>query len=148
MRLPFEVDLGAREEAAVDLVSARFDGARALLVEDNELNAEIAQFMLEQHGLNVTWVENGQLAVDALAADPTGFDVVFMDIMMPVLDGLAATRKVRGELGCEVPIFAMTANAFADDAELSLEAGMNEQLTKPLKEDEIVQALQKYLKRS
>ncbi len=101
--------------------------------------------MLEQHGLLVTWVENGQLAVDVLAKDSAAFDAVFMDIMMPVMDGLDATRAIREELHCNIPIFAMTANAFTDDAQRSLDAGMNEHLTKPLREEEIVLALYRHL---
>ncbi len=146
-RLPFEVDQEPEllAEECADCSDAMFEGARALLVEDNELNAEIATFMLEQHGLSVTWVENGQLAVDVLAKDSAAFDVVFMDIMMPVMDGLDATRAIREELYCNIPIFAMTANAFTDDAQRSLDAGMNEHLTKPLREEEIVLALYRHL---
>ena len=119
---------------------------RALLVEDNDLNAEIATFLLEEHGLTVTWVANGQLAVNELEAVPEAYDVVFMDIMMPVMDGLEATRAIRAELGSTVPVFAMTANAFIDDIQRSLDAGMDEHLTKPLREKDIVCALLRHVR--
>ena len=145
-RIPFEVaEESDCDERQADYAGVRFDGVRMLLVEDNDLNAEIATFMLERRGMEVTRVENGQLAVDALAACPSDYDVVFMDVMMPVMDGLAATREIRGSLGCDVPIFAMTANAFTDDVQRSLDAGMDEHLTKPLREDDIVKALLKHL---
>ena len=145
-RIPFEVAAESDfDERQADYSGVRFDGVRVLLVEDNDLNAEIAAFMLERRGMEVTRVENGRLAVDALAACPSDYDVVFMDVMMPVMDGLAATREIRGSLGCDVPIFAMTANAFTDDVQRSLDAGMDEHLTKPLREDDIVKALLKHL---
>ena len=145
-RIPFEVaEESDCDERQADYSGVRFDGVRVLLVEDNDLNAEIAAFMLERRGMEVTRVENGRLAVDALAACPSDYDVVFMDVMMPVMDGLAATREIRGSLGCDVPIFAMTANAFTDDVQRSLDAGMDEHLTKPLREDDIVKALLKHL---
>ena len=145
-RIPFEVAAESDcDERQADYSCVRFDGVRVLLVEDNDLNAEIAAFMLERRGMEVTRVENGRLAVDALAACPSDYDVVFMDVMMPVMDGLAATREIRRSLGCDVPIFAMTANAFTDDVQRSLDAGMDEHLTKPLREDDIVKALLKHL---
>ncbi len=147
-RLPFEVDSApAKAQEEVDYSGVMFDGVRVLLAEDNDLNAEIATFLLERHGMQVTWVENGQLAVGELATHPDAFDVVFMDVMMPVMDGLEATRKIRRELRCDVPIFAMTANAFIDDAQRSLDAGMNEHLTKPLREEDIVRALLSHVRR-
>ena len=145
-RIPFEVaEESDCDERQADYAGVRFDGVRMLLVEDNDLNAEIATFMLERRGMEVTRVENGRLAVDALDAGSSDYDVVFMDVMMPVMDGLAATREIRGSLGCDVPIFAMTANAFTDDVQRSLDAGMDEHLTKPLREDDIVKALLKHL---
>ena len=145
-RIPFEVaEESDCDERQADYAGVRFDGVRMLLVEDNDLNAEIATFMLERRGMEVTRVENGRLAVDALDAGSSDYDVVFMDVMMPVMDGLAATREIRGSLGCDVPIFAMTANAFTDDVQRSLDAGMDEHVTKPLREDDIVKALLKHL---
>ncbi len=150
-RIPFEVDLDSVAEAedeGADVSADRFDGVRTLLVEDNDLNAEIAKFLLENHGLVVDWVENGRLAVDALGKAPDAYDVVFMDVMMPVMDGLEAARRIRCELGWTGPIFAMTANAFADDAQRSRDAGMDEHLTKPLGEGDIVRALRRHVARS
>ena len=148
-RLPLEVDTEIREEPEkVDYSGIRFDGVKVLLVEDNELNAEIATFLLEQHGMEVRWMENGKEAVDELAANPNVYDVVFMDIMMPVMDGLEAAKAIRQELKQDVPIFAMTANAFIDDVQLSMDAGMEEHLTKPLREKDIIRALMKHVRKS
>ena len=148
-RLPMEVDTEIREEPEkVDYSGIRFDGVKVMLVEDNELNAEIATFLLEQHGMKVRWMENGKVAVDELAANPNVYDVVFMDIMMPVMDGLEAARAIRQELKQDVPIFAMTANAFIDDIQLSMDAGMEEHLTKPLREKDIIRALMKHVRKS
>ncbi len=145
-RLPAEVDPAQhREMDTVDYSSIRFDGVKALLAEDNDLNAEIAVFMLEQHGIQVKWVENGQQAVEEIRENPDTYDVVFMDVMMPVMDGLSAAAAIRTNLQNQVPIFAMTANAFTDDAQRSLDAGMNEHLTKPLTEKDIVRAMMKYV---
>ena len=148
-RLPMEVDTEIREEPEkVDYSGIRFDGVKVMLVEDNELNAEIATFLLEQHDMEVRWMENGKVAVDELAANPNVYDVVFMDIMMPVMDGLEAARAIRQELKQDVPIFAMTANAFIDDIQLSMDAGMEEHLTKPLREKDIIRALMKHVRKS
>ena len=148
-RLPLEVDTEIREEPEkVDYSGIRFDGIKVMLVEDNELNAEIATFLLEQHGMEVRWMENGKVAVDELAANPDVYDVVFMDIMMPVMDGLEAARAIRQELKQDIPIFAMTANAFIDVVQLSMDAGMEEHLTKPLREKDIIRALMRHVRKS
>ena len=111
-------------------------GKRILLVEDNELNAEIAKTVLEDVGALITRAENGQQALELFKEKPAGtFDVILMDLMMPVMDGYTATRKIR-ELECSdaktVPIIAMTANAFQEDAEKCIAVGMNAHLAKPL----------------
>ena len=111
-------------------------GKRILLVEDNELNAEIAKTVLEDVGALITRAENGQQALELFKEKPAGtFDVILMDLMMPVMDGYAATRKIR-ELersdAKTVPIIAMTANAFQEDAEKCIAVGMNAHLAKPL----------------
>ena len=113
-----------------------FKGLRALVVEDNELNAEIAKTVLEDDGALVTRVGDGQQAVELFKEKPTGtFDAILMDLMMPVMDGYTATRKIR-ELersdAKTVPIIAMTANAFQEDAEKCIAVGMNAHLAKPL----------------
>ena len=111
-------------------------GKRILLVEDNELNAEIAKTVLEDVGALITRAENGQQALELFKEKPSGtFDVILMDLMMPVMDGYTATRKIR-ELersdAKTVPIIAMTANAFQEDAEKCIAVGMNAHLAKPL----------------
>ena len=111
-------------------------GKRILLVEDNELNAEIAKTVLEDVGALITRAENGQQALELFKEKPAGtFDVILMDLMMPVMDGYTATRKIR-ELersdAKTVPIIAMTANAFKEDAEKCIAVGMNAHLAKPL----------------
>lgn len=111
-------------------------GKRILLVEDNELNAEIAKTVLEDVGALITRAENGQRALELFKEKPAGtFDVILMDLMMPVMDGYTATRKIR-ELersdAKTVPIIAMTANAFQEDAEKCIAVGMNAHLAKPL----------------
>ena len=147
--LPFEidhhhVDAVAAEPSAVDL-----HGKRALLAEDDDLNAEIAEFVLGNEGLTLQRVANGQEAVDAFAASAPGtFDMVFMDVMMPVMNGLDATRAIRAldrPDAATVPIFAMTANAFQDDERESLAAGMTAHLTKPLEIEKIREAIAKAL---
>jgi CheY-like chemotaxis protein/HPt (histidine-containing phosphotransfer) domain-containing protein len=109
--------------------------ARVLLVEDNPVNRQLAQKLLTMAGYRVETAENGQLALDALAAG--AFDIVLMDCQMPVLDGYAATRRIRelqraGRLPPRLPVVAMTANAMIGDREKCLDAGMDDYLTKPL----------------
>lgn len=120
-------------------------GLRVLLVEDNDLNAEIAQFTLARAGAVVTHAKDGESAVEAFAASaPYEYDVVLMDIMMPGIDGLEATRRIRAldrEDAATTPIIAVSANAFADDRRLSREAGMNAHLSKPVSSQELVEAL-------
>ena len=107
-----------------------------LLVEDNELNAEIATVQLEEFGIKVERAVDGRNAVEIFRNHPEGtFDVILMDIMMPVMDGLTATKAIRAlnrpDAGI-IPIIAMTANAFAEDVQRCLDAGMNAHLAKPL----------------
>ena len=111
-------------------------GTRILLVEDNELNAEIAKTVLEDDGALVTRVGDGQQAVELFKEKPTGtFDAILMDLMMPVMDGYTATKKIRSLEHSDaktIPIIAMTANAFQEDAEKCIAVGMNAHLAKPL----------------
>ena len=121
---------------------------RILLVEDNELNAEIAKTVLEDVGALITRAENGQQALELFKEKPAGtFDVILMDLMMPVMDGYTATRKIR-ELersdAKTVPIIAMTANAFAEDKKKTMEAGMNAHLSKPLNVPELMDTIRKF----
>ena len=126
-----------------------FAGKRLLLVEDNDLNREIAQEVLGQTGAAVDTAVNGLEAVETFAASPVGFyHLIFMDLQMPVLGGLEATRRIRALDRADaagVPIVAMTANVFAEDVAESKAAGMNAHLAKPLHLDEIRQVLERYL---
>ena len=138
----------ADDDAHGGAVSIR--GTKVLLVEDNDLNMEIAEFMLQNEGVVVTKAADGRQAVDAFAASKPGdIDVILMDVMMPVMDGLEAARRIRSLNRPDaktIPIFAMTANAFADDAERSRQAGMNEHLTKPLDAQVLLKTIGKYRK--
>ena len=122
-----------------------------LLVEDNELNMEIAEFLLKKAGITVTTAYNGQEAVDVFRTKAAGtFDVILMDVMMPVMDGLTAAREIQATNrvdAAEIPIFAMTANAFYDDVRQSREAGMVEHLSKPIQEQELLDAIRRHVKR-
>ena len=120
-------------------------GAHLLLAEDNEINQQIARELLEQVNVRLTIVENGQEAVE-VARDNT-FDGILMDLQMPVMDGLMATRAIRqGPTRKEVPIIAMTANAMAGDREKCLEAGMNDHVSKPIDPDKLYTVLAKWVK--
>lgn len=150
--LPFKIDQSAA--ATPETVSTEthdLHGTRALLAEDNDLNREIADFILENEGIEVTNAIDGKQAVDLFADSAPGyFDVVLMDVMMPVMDGLEAAKRIRAMERSDagtVPIFAMTANAFSDDVRLSQEAGMNEHLSKPLDSKLLIEKLQQYLRR-
>lgn len=146
--LPFEKCKSSEIPQAVRVDAGDSDvlqGLRVLLVEDNDLNAEIAQFTLDRAGAVVTHVKDGESAVETFAASALHeYDVVLMDIMMPGIDGLEATRQIRA-LDCEdaatTPIIAVSANAFADDRRLSREAGMNAHLSKPVSSQDLVEAL-------
>ncbi len=124
-------------------------GKRILMAEDNALNAEIAQELLNDLGVETHWVENGELCVKALAQAPAHtFDLILMDIQMPVMNGLEATVSIR-ELSdpekASIPIVAMTANAFAEDRQRCLEAGMNDHLGKPIDPELLKKVLLRYL---
>ena len=108
-------------------------GARALLVDDNELNLQVGTGLLEAAGLQVTVATHGQAALDALARPEARFDIVLMDVQMPVMDGRAATRRIRADpRWAHLPVLAMTANAMQGDRELCLAAGMNSHIAKPV----------------
>ena len=118
-------------------------GLHILLVEDNENNQQVACELLAGEGARVTVAGNGQIAVDLLAADSDAFELVLMDVQMPVMDGYTATRCIRGELGLTaLPVIAMTANAMASDREASLQAGMNDHVGKPFDLAQLVRVIQ------
>ena len=125
-----------------------FKGYRLLLVEDLEINREVATSLLEETGLTIECAEDGEVAFQKFAAAPDSFDMVFMDMQMPVVDGLEATRRIRAldaPSAKTVPIIAMTANVFLEDIERCLESGMNGHLGKPIDVKEMMATLKKYL---
>lgn len=136
-----------QEETKEEVVE--LTGRNILLVEDTLLNQRLATTVLEERGANVTLAKNGKEAVNTLERFPVGtFDLVFMDIMMPVMDGYEATKAIRAlerEDSKTLPIIAMTANAFEDDKRNALECGMNEHIAKPFKMEILDQVLRKYL---
>jgi signal transduction histidine kinase/CheY-like chemotaxis protein len=120
----------------------RLKGLRILVVEDNKINQLVAQGLLSQEGADITLADNGQLGVMAVAQANQSFDVVLMDLQMPVMDGYSATRAIRQELGLsDLPIIAMTANAMASDRAACLEVGMNDHVGKPFELDHLVALL-------
>ena len=129
--------------------NADFKGKHILLVEDNELNREIAQEILREYGFLVDSAENGAVAVEKVStAAPGSYDLVLMDVQMPLMDGYTATRKIRAlddPARAKLPILAMTANAFDEDRRNALESGMNGFLSKPIVIDDLVQELRKIL---
>jgi two-component system sensor histidine kinase/response regulator len=128
-----------------------FTGKRILLAEDNVINAEIARNLLEIKGCAVETVENGAEAVEAFAAAPVGqLDAILMDVRMPVMDGLDAARAIRGMRKADaktVPILAISANAFQEDANMSRDAGMNAHLTKPIEPLTLYDTLRRYFEK-
>ncbi len=131
------------------LLGSDFSGRRVLLVEDNELNREIAREILEMAGLTVEEAENGQIAVDLFSASEAGYySLILMDIQMPVMNGYdaaAAIRALKRPDALRIPILAMTANAFVEDIQAAKAAGMNEHLAKPIDFDALGAVLKKYL---
>ena len=129
--------------------NADFKGRHILLVEDNELNREIAQEILQEYGFLVDSAENGAVAVEKVStAAPGSYDLVLMDVQMPIMDGYTATRKIRAlddPARAKLPILAMTANAFDEDRRNALESGMNGFLSKPIVIGDLVQELHKIL---
>ena len=148
--IPFEIAEPVQAEASKEKDGAPADirGMRLLLVEDNELNAEIARLLLEDAGAVITRVGDGQQALDLFREEPAGsFDGILMDVMMPVMDGLTATRAIRGldrPDAKTIPIIAMTANAFAEDAAKCFAAGMNAHLSKPLDIRKVISTIARF----
>lgn len=142
-----EIGKTGEEEGA----GATLSGLRILLVEDNELNMEISEFMVESEGAIVTKAWNGEEAVDTFKkSKPGSFDVILMDMMMPVMDGCEATRQIRAldrDDAKEIPIIAMTANAFSEDKEKTREAGMNDHVSKPIKPKILMRAILRFVKK-
>ena len=147
VELAFDIDpnAGAGSSGKAPASNESLSGMKVLLAEDNELNAEIALFMLEQEGISTDVARNGREALEKFKQSPNGlYDVVLMDVMMPIMDGYEAARAIRlleRPDAKTVPIIAVTANAFADDRELSSKAGMNAHISKPLEADKLAAAI-------
>lgn len=135
--------------ALKEIKKDNFSGKRALLVEDNELNAEIAGEILGMSGLEIEYAKDGKEALDKMIeAEPGYYDILFMDIQMPIMNGYEATRAIRnlpGDYPQKVPIIAMTANAFMEDVQACKAAGMNEHIAKPLDIDHLFNVLNQWL---
>jgi two-component system sensor histidine kinase/response regulator len=140
------IDDRAEPEAAAEPTPSDLAGARVLLVEDQKLNRIVAMGMLEQTGVAVEFAENGEIAVAKIREGV--FDLVLMDMQMPVMDGIVATRAIRSDPRFDgLPIVAMTANAMASDREQCIEAGMNDHIAKPIDPRELFAALQRWINR-
>ena len=141
-----ELDAAEKNEEAVDL---ELKGKHILLAEDNELNWEVAKELLSDLEIELDWAENGEICVAQFKRAPVGYyDAVIMDVRMPVMNGYEATRAIR-ELDREdsdIPVIAMTADAFSEDIQKCLECGMNDHLAKPIDIQEVARKLKKYLK--
>ena len=148
IRVPFKIDLDAdKREEQKDVSENSIKGLHILLAEDNELNMEIAEFVLQNEGADVTKAWNGQEAVELFRnSEPGEFNVILMDIMMPVVNGYEATKMIRSlnrEDAKEIPIIAMTANAFTEDRIRAKEAGMDEHVAKPVDVELLVKVIHK-----
>ena len=151
--IPFEIAPPPSElPAQAPAEKGDIHGMRLLLAEDNELNAEIAQTLLADEGAEVTCVSNGREAVARFQDCPPGsFDAILMDVRMPVMDGLAATKIIRGLERPDaesIPIIAVTANAFDEDAQKCREAGMDAHLAKPLEMEKVVATITRCCRRN
>ena len=151
IRVPFKIDLDAdKREEQKDASEKSIKGLHILLAEDNELNMEIAEFVLQNEGAEVTKAWNGQEAVELFGnSEPGEFDVILMDIMMPVMNGYEATKMIRSlerEDAKTIPIIAMTANAFTEDRIRAKESGMDEHIAKPVDVELLVKVIHKLVK--
>ena len=150
IRVPFKIDLDAdKREESKDVSEKSIKGMHVLLAEDNELNMEIAEFLLQNEGAEVTKAWNGQEIVELFRKSEAGeFDVILMDIMMPIINGYEATKRIRSldrEDAKKIPIIAMTANAFTEDRIRAKEAGMDEHISKPVDGNLLVKVIHELL---
>lgn len=154
IELPFQIDHNIKHEElkTKEIKKASIKGVNVLLAEDNELNMEIAEFVLESAGANVIKAFNGKEALEIFKESKLGeIDIILMDVMMPVMDGLEATRRIRAMKRPDartIPIIAMTANAFAEDRQRAFAAGMDMHIAKPLEGSEMVETLERFVKSS
>ena len=151
IQVPFKIDPDAdKREEQRDVSEKSIKGLHILLAEDNELNMEIAEFVLQNEGVDVTKAWNGQEAVELFRNSESGeFDVILMDIMMPVMNGYEATKMIRSldrEDAKQIPIIAMTANAFTEDRIRAKEAGMDEHIAKPVDVELLLKVIHKLVK--
>ena len=151
IRVPFKIDLDAdKREEQKDVFEKSIKGLHILLAEDNELNMEIAEFVLQNEGADVTKAWDGQEAVELFRnSEPGEFDVILMDIMMPVMNGYETTKMIRSldrEDAKKIPIIAMTANAFTEDRIRAKEAGMDEHVAKPVDVELLIKVIHKLVK--
>ncbi len=148
--LPFEIDQSLSKPSKPYISPAKLQGKQILVVEDNDLNMEIAEFMLSDMGMIVSKAEDGRKAVDMyLDAEEGAYDGILMDLMMPVMDGYEAARRIRSSDKADagtIPIIAMSANAYAEDVKKCLDAGMNAHLSKPVFKETLLAALAKHLR--
>ena len=153
IRIPFRIDTDMKDRTeAEEKTETSIQGLHVLLTEDNELNMEIAEFVLQNEGAVVTKAWNGQKAVDIFRKNRPGeFDVILMDIMMPVMNGYEAAKMIRSldrEDAKVIPIIAMTANAFTEDKMRAKEAGMDEHIAKPVDGKLLVKVINELVKRN
>ena len=150
IQVPFKIDMDAdKREEQTDVSENSIKGLHILLAEDNELNMEIAEFVLQNEGADVTKAWNGQEAVELFRnSKPGEFNVILMDIMMPVVNGYEATKMIRSldrEDAKKIPIIAMTANAFTEDRIRAKEAGMDEHVAKPVDVELLIKVIHKFV---
>lgn len=146
--IAFDIDLNTPNVKTVQKSKTSLHGMKVLLVEDNELNTEIAKAILEDEGIHVTTAENGQLAVHIFHNCPENmFDAILMDIRMPVMDGFSAAKAIRelpGRDSATIPIIAMTADAYSEDIQKTAAAGMDAHLTKPIQPEQLLGTLRDF----
>jgi signal transduction histidine kinase/DNA-binding response OmpR family regulator len=137
---------GTREALPAEVSTSQLAGSHVLVAEDNAINQQIVEHLLQRQGVTVEFAANGREAVDAVIADYTRFDAVIMDVQMPVMDGLEATRLIRRHVSAEqLPIIAMTAHAMEQERQLCLDAGMNDHLTKPVDPKNLTRTLGRWI---
>ena len=142
----FSTGVAARETAPAPADAAQLRGAHVLVAEDNDINRQIMEHLLQRLGITIQFTANGREAVDAVLAAGAKFDAVLMDVQMPVMDGLEATRLIRGRIDAtHLPIITMTAYAMEQERQMCLDAGMNDHLTKPVDPKNLARTLGRWI---